>query len=169
MSAHRQPDRGRGQRRRVVDAVAHHQHLVAVGLQIHDDLDLVLRQATRHHPIHSRDGADLLGGRLSVPRQQHRLPDARGFQVRREPRQLGPGYVGEHQQPGDAPFHCDEAGDLPLLGDPLPLFHNLGRERDMQGLHVAAIAHCDFNCRLAPPVATIHGLIRLHAGADPLS
>ena len=74
--AHVGPGQGGG----VVDAVAHHGHLLAALLELADLLLLILRQHFRHHAVHAHLSADGLSG-LFVVAGEHDHFNAHGLQV----------------------------------------------------------------------------------------
>ena len=87
-----QPEVGRGQRGRVVDAVADHGHRVAVGLQAADDRGLVVGQRLRDDLVDTDLGGDGAGGGGVVAGEQD------GAQARaRAAAAIAPGGRGLHR------------------------------------------------------------------------
>ena len=70
-TAHRNPDVGLGQRRRVVDAVTDHRHLMPLALQALDSVSFTVRQHAGDHFVDACFFGNRVGGRGVIPGQHH--------------------------------------------------------------------------------------------------
>ncbi len=113
--AHRDPDRGAGQRGRVIDAVAYHRHRM-LALQREDGIDLFIGQQTRPHVGNPGRLANAVRGPLVVAGEHHR--------DHAEPAQFGDGRlclrpdgIGQRDDPINALGRTHDDRGLPSVDD----------------------------------------------------
>ena len=105
--AERDPDVGRCQCRRIVDAVANHDGWMQPLLGAHR-VDLVGGNAFGEHAIEVERGADRLGGGGAVAGDHQDAGDAGLAQQADRPRRVGAEFVGQQQCADRSPFDRDE-------------------------------------------------------------
>ena len=125
---HRDAHVGRGQRGRVVDAVARHRDDPALALQPRHGLGLPGRKHARDDLVDAELLRHGLGRRLRVAREHH---DANPEVVHRGDRGARgrPDRIRRREEPGGLPVHGDEENRLALRARGVGLGENIGRER----------------------------------------